>query len=41
MKCNDYIVPQCEQLGLLREELICSSPEPGENEYVGYEDWEV
>ena len=36
---REYAKPLAEEFVLSPEELLCTSPGDGENEDVGYEDW--
>lgn len=36
-----YSSPDCELSDALGEELLCTSPEAGGNEDVGYDDWVI
>jgi len=38
---ESYLKPQAEVLILSAIQLICGSPNPGENESIQYEDWGV
>ena len=37
--CRDYLSPRIEVLSFSLEGMVCESPEDGESEGVGYEDW--
>ena len=37
--CRDYLSPRIEVLSFSTEGFLCDSPEDGESEDVGYEDW--
>ena len=36
-----YVTPECEEMSLLWESVLCVSPGNGESEDVGYEDWVI
>ncbi len=39
-KTTDYVSPSARIITLNVEDVICSSPLPGGNEDIGYEDWD-
>lgn len=37
---KDYVVPEVEVLELTPKQLLCTSPEDGGHEGIGFEDWQ-
>ena len=36
-----YVTPLSEEVPWLEATVLCASPDPGESEDIGYEDWDL